>query len=164
MLFRLTPFQVWVVPSEGRHKELRWNKTGDVEDNDFKPIVDRILNSKQSIVINGKAGCGKSTLINMMQTEMTEKGIQFISLAPTNKACRIIDGTTLHKFTISHSRKSLMEIKWDYIIIDEISMVSEHFYKFFITLHRVRPDIKFILGGDFAQLLPVNDRIENLDY
>jgi ATP-dependent exoDNAse (exonuclease V) alpha subunit len=95
---------------------------------------------------------------------MTEKGIQFISLAPTNKACRIIDGTTLHKFTISHSRKSLMEIKWEYIIIDEISMVSEHFYKFFITLHRVRPEIKFIIGGDFAQLLPVNDRIENLDY
>jgi len=147
-----------------RHKQLEWTKTGDVEDNNFKPIVDCILNSKQSIVINGKAGCGKSTLINMMQKEMTEKGIQFISLAPTNKACRIIDGTTLHKFTISHSRKSLMEIKWEYIIIDEISMVSEHFYKFFITLHRVRPEIKFIIGGDFAQLLPVNDRIENLDY
>ncbi len=35
---------------------------------------------------------------------------------------------------------------------------------FFITLHRVRPEIKFIIGGDFAQLLPVNDRIENLGY
>ena len=146
------------------HKELEWNRTGDVSDNDFKPLVDQILNSKKSIVINGKAGCGKSTLIKMMQKEMTEQGIQFIALAPTNKACRIIDGTTLHKFTISHSRKSLMEIKWQYIIIDEISMVSEKFYKFFITLHRVRPEIKFIIAGDFAQLLPVNDRIDNLDY
>ncbi len=77
-------------------------KKGDVEDNDFKPIVDRILHSKQSIVINGKAGCGKSKLINMMQTEMTEQGIQFISLAPTNKACRVINGTTLHKYTPPH--------------------------------------------------------------
>ncbi len=86
----------------------------------------------------------------MMQTDITDKGIQFISLAPTNKACRVINGTTLHKFTISHSH--------------EISMVSEHFDKFFITLHRVRPEIKFIICGDFAQLLPVNDRIENLEY
>ena len=57
-----------------------------------------------------------------------------------------------------------MDIKWEYIIIDEISMVSEKFYKFVITLHRIRPDIKFIIAGDFAQLLPVNDRIDDLDY
>jgi energy-coupling factor transporter ATP-binding protein EcfA2 len=147
-----------------RHKQLEWNRSGDVIDNDFKPLVDQILNSKKSIVINGRAGCGKSTLIKMIQAELAQKGIEQKSLAPTNKACRIIDGTTLHKFTISHSRKSLMDINWEYIIIDEISMVSEKFYKFFITLHRIRPDIKFIIAGDFAQLLPVNDRIEDLDY
>ncbi len=33
------------------HNQLEWTKTGDVEDNQFKPIVDRIINSKQSIVI-----------------------------------------------------------------------------------------------------------------
>ena len=146
------------------HKNLEWNKYGDVSDNDFKPLVDQVIKSKKSIVINGRAGCGKSTLLKMLQAELTQQGIEFKTLAPTNKACRIIDGTTLHKFTISHSRKSLMEIKWEYIIIDEISMVSEKFYKFFITLHRLRPDIKFIIAGDFAQLLPVNDRIEDLDY
>ncbi len=78
-----------------RHKQLEWTKTGDVEDNDFKLIVDRIINARQSLVINGKDRCGKSTLINMMQQEMTEQGILFISLALTNKACRLINGTTL---------------------------------------------------------------------
>ena len=43
-------------------------------------------------------------------------------------------------------------------------MMSEKFYKFFITLKRMRPDIQFIISGDFSQLLPVNDRIKNCDY
>jgi ATP-dependent exoDNAse (exonuclease V) alpha subunit len=38
-------------------------------------------------------------------------------------------------------------------------MVCEYFYKFFVTLRRVRPNIKFIIAGDFQQLLPVNDRV-----
>ena len=38
------------------------------------------------------------------------------------------------------------------------------FYKFFIVLKLMRPDIKFIIAGDFAQLLPVKDRVENCDY
>jgi ATP-dependent exoDNAse (exonuclease V) alpha subunit len=43
-------------------------------------------------------------------------------------------------------------------------MVAEKFYKYFISLKRMRPDIKFIISGDFAQLLPVCDRIEDCDY
>jgi hypothetical protein len=39
-------------------------------------------------------------------------------------------------------------------------MVAESFYRYFITLKRMRPDIHFIIGGDFCQLLPVKDRIE----
>jgi ATP-dependent exoDNAse (exonuclease V) alpha subunit len=50
-----------------------------------------------------------------------------------------------------------------YIFIDEISMVPELFYKYFIVLHRLRPDIKFIIAGDFLQLEPVNDRV-SCDY
>jgi hypothetical protein len=38
-------------------------------------------------------------------------------------------------------------------------MVPEVFYKCFITLKRVRPNLKFIIAGDFEQLLPVNDRV-----
>jgi ATP-dependent exoDNAse (exonuclease V) alpha subunit len=53
---------------------------------------------------------------------------------------------------------------YEYIFIDEVSMMSEMFYKFFIVLKRMMPKIKFIIAGDFAQLLPVKDRIENCDY
>ena len=54
----------------------------------------------------------------------------------------------------------MKESKYDYIFVDEISMCHELFYKFFITLKRVRPELKFIIAGDFLQLLPVNDRVD----
>ena len=35
------------------------------------------------------------------------------------------------------------------LICDEMSMTPEVFYKFFITLKRVRPDLQFIMAGDY---------------
>ena len=55
-------------------------------------------------------------------------------------------------------------MEYKYLFIDEVSMMSEKFYKFFVTLKRMRPDINFIISGDFNQLLPVNDRIKYCDY
>jgi ATP-dependent exoDNAse (exonuclease V) alpha subunit len=129
-------------------------------------LVDTILGSKKSFHIDGRAGCGKTTLIKMLQKEMAKQGILYKSLAPTNKACRLINGETMHRFssmaTGSYIRDTLKFYK--YIFIDEVSMMSEMFYKFFIVLKRMRPDIKFIIAGDFAQLLPVKDRIEDCNY
>ena len=50
-----------------------------------------------------------------------------------------------------------------YIFVDEISMVHERFYKFLLVLKKMRSDIKFIIVGNWNQLLPVNDR-ETFDY
>ena len=136
------------------------------DSDDFKMLVDTILGSKKSFHIDGRAGCGKTTLIKMLQKEMANLGILYKSLAPTNKACRLINGETMHRFssmaTGSYIRDTLKFYK--YIFIDEVSMMSEMFYKFFIVLKRMRPDIKFIIAGDFAQLLPVKDRIEDCNY
>jgi ATP-dependent exoDNAse (exonuclease V) alpha subunit len=97
----------------------------------------------------------------MLQTEMEKRGISFKCVAPTNKAARVVNGITIHKFVLSHSsRKIMTDDKFNYLFVDEISMVHEYFYKFFITLGRVRPELKFIVAGDFSQLLPVNDRLE----
>ena len=131
---------------------------------DFKYLVDTILSSKKSIHIDGRAGCGKTTLIKMIQKEMDDKEIPYKALAPTNKACRLIDGDTMHRFAMMATSSYIRETKIKYIFIDEVSMMPEMFYKFFIVLKRMRPDIKFIIAGDFAQLLPVKDRVENCDY
>ena len=55
-------------------------------------------------------------------------------------------------------------MKFKALICDKMSMTPEVFYNFFITLKRVKPAIQFIVAGDYNQLLPVCDRIENCDY
>ena len=142
------------------YKEQEWNILDDIDNNDFSILVNKILDSKQSINIDGRAGTGKSTLINLLQSELKKRGISYRCIAPTNKSARVVNGSTIHKFVLSSTRNSMTDAKYEYLFIDEISMVHEYFYKFFITLKKVRPDLKFIIAGDFSQLLPVNDRLE----
>ena len=60
------------------------------------------------------------------------------------------------------SSKALQEMNVKYIIVDEISMAPEIFYKYFTMIKKFRPDIKLIIAGCYAQLLPVKDRIGEL--
>jgi hypothetical protein len=55
-------------------------------------------------------------------------------------------------------------LKAQYIFVDEISMLQEMFYKYFIIVKKLRPDIIFIMCGDFRQLPPVMDRVGIVDY
>jgi hypothetical protein len=80
------------------HAVQKWTLFEDVKDNDFSNLVNNIMDDNKSIVINGRAGCGKSTLIKKIQDSLTQQGIEYMTLAPTNKAARIVDGMTMHKF------------------------------------------------------------------
>jgi ATP-dependent exoDNAse (exonuclease V) alpha subunit len=133
------------------------------EDNDdFAQLANELIASKKSFLINGRAGCGKSTLLKQIMSQLDDS--TYITLAPTNKACRVVNGQTIHKFLAGafNNKKSLMRKLEDvnYIIVDEISMVKEIFYKVFLSIKRLKPNIKFILCGDFKQLKPVNDRYD----
>jgi hypothetical protein len=135
-----------------------------LEDNDdFDKLANDVLSSGRSYLIDGRAGCGKSTLLKKHIMKKLDDD-SYITLAPTNKACRVIDGQTIHKFLAgAFNNKKSLERKLDgveYIIVDEISMVKELFYKVFLSIKRLRPNIKFILCGDFLQLKPVNDRYD----
>ena len=129
-------------------------------DKDFKPLVDRIISSNQSYNIDGRAGVGKSHLIKEIQKQLTTLNKSFASVAPTNKASRIIDGQTLNKFVCNlKTRKGMNNMDLEYLLVDEISMVKEVFYKFLIVLKKSKPNLKVLCCGDFEQLLPVNDRV-----
>jgi ABC-type transport system involved in cytochrome bd biosynthesis fused ATPase/permease subunit len=65
------------------HIHQEWTEHKDIESNDFNILVNQSLDSKRSINIDGRAGTGKSTLINMLQAEMKKRGISFKCLAPT---------------------------------------------------------------------------------
>ena len=48
-----------------------WNITEDVKDNNFQPLVDKIIDQEthkiSSSLITARAGCGKSHLIKQIQ-------------------------------------------------------------------------------------------------
>jgi Zn finger protein HypA/HybF involved in hydrogenase expression len=141
--------------------KLKWNVINDNHiEKDFKFLAEQIINSNKSYNIDGRAGVGKSHLIREIKNVLTLQDKSFVCLAPTNKACRVIDGQTLHKFVskIKH-KKAMGNLHVDYVIVDEISMVKEVFYKFLLALKKIKVQSKFLLCGDFEQLLPVNDRV-----
>ena len=50
----------------------------DVEDNNFEPLIKTILDLNKSVNIDGRAGCGKSTLIKMLMKTMDDTGRSYI--------------------------------------------------------------------------------------
>ena len=101
----------------------------------------------------------------MIHKELETTGKKYVSLGPTNLSALIINGLTLHKFASKlKKKKALRDMKLDYIFVDEVSMMSEMFYKFLLMLKRAKPTLKFIITGDFNQLPVVNDRIKDIDY
>jgi len=143
-----------------------WNLTPDVEDNNFRPLIRKIIKSNKSYFITGPGGSGKTCLLKQLQRKLTKQDKKYISLCPTNIAALLVGGMTIHKFSAQLKKQSQVQnLDLDYIFVDEVSMLGEVFYKFLMMIKKLRPDIKMIISGDYCQLLPVNDRISpDTDY
>ena len=62
-----------------------------------------------------------------------------MSLAPTNLAALIIDGITIHNFCcVCKSYDILHAMKFEYIFLDEVSMLQEKFYKWLIMIKKFK--------------------------
>ena len=109
-----------------------------------------------------------------------------IKLAPTNKACNRIGGKTLNKGlgipvmgieddenqnSISYFERIIARIAgdgfkkpvYDYVLIDEISMINGYMWSLLYYIKQRIPRIKFLLCGDIKrQLPPVGE--ENRDF
>ena len=147
--------------------------TGKIELNDrFKLAIDLIENTNQCLFITGKAGTGKSTLLQYFR-EKTKKKI--VVLAPTGVAALNVKGQTIHSFfrfkpdiTIDKIKKIYKNDdkniykKIDAIIIDEISMVRADLFDCIDKAMQINCSNKkpfggkqIILIGDLYQLPPV---------
>ncbi len=154
-------------------------ETFDLND-DLKEILHLFENSKKHLFITGKAGTGKSSLINYIRKR---KKKNFIILAPTAIAALQVHGKTIHSFfnlpfhivtkndIKKHYNKRLIN-KLDTIIIDEVSMLRPDILDAIdITLQKTRGNtepfggIQIVLVGDLYQLPPVitNDEIPIMD-
>lgn len=142
-----------------------WNIISDPIDAPFDKFAEEIV-KLGSFNGDGRAGTGKTTLERAIVKVLDRQGKKYVLLAPTNKAARQIskEAITIHKFLAKSfsDRKALgRQIeKLDYIIIDEVSMVKEIFFKVFATIKMIKPSINFIIAGDERQIPPPCDRVK----
>lgn len=126
--------------------------------------VDATL-SGSNLLILGKAGVGKSTMLNVLQDRLSEAGIAHIVLAPTGVAAINVGGMTIHKMIQLLERRKLKKEAENFttLLIDEVSMVRADLLDDLDAQMRsyfYQPDLAFagrqvVLIGDPGQLPPV---------
>lgn len=137
---------------------------------DFNRALDVLEKSSVSAFITGKAGTGKSTLLQLFRNTTKKKTVV---VAPTGIAALNVRGQTIHSFfgfppTVVQkkdierrkNRKVFQEL--EVLIIDEISMVRADLFDAIdlsLRLNRDRNEpfggVQVLLFGDLLQLPPV---------
>jgi ATP-dependent exoDNAse (exonuclease V) alpha subunit len=145
---------------------------------DFLHILEIMEKTSDSLFLTGRAGTGKSTLLNYFKSHTQKK---IVVLAPTGIAALNVKGETIHSFfkfgttvtpesalrAASKIRKTELYDSLDTIVIDEISMVRADLFDCIdIFLRTVcKNDAPFggkqlIIIGDLFQLPPIVTREE----
>lgn len=139
-----------------------------------------IENTNKPLFVTGKAGTGKSTLLQAVR-DSTKK--RCVAIAPTGVAAINVGGQTIHSFfrlppkfiteediNISEGTKKLLKAI-EMVIIDEISMVRADLMDAIdIVLRKARANddpfggVQIVMFGDLYQLPPVVKEEELLQY
>lgn len=137
---------------------------------DFKIALDLIEKEGKNLFITGRAGTGKSTLLQLYRNTTRKK---VVVLAPTGVAALNVRGQTIHSFfgfpprlisprEISKRKDRRLYRNMDVLVIDEISMVRADMLDnidFFLRLNRDSPEpfggVQVVFFGDMFQLPPV---------
>lgn len=144
---------------------------------EFEKALNLLENSSSHLFITGKAGTGKSTLLELFRNNTSK---QVVVLAPTGVAALNVKGQTIHSFfrfrpditldKVEKLQSDLIDIyqQVDTIIIDEISMVRADLLDCvdrFLRLNCKKKEKPFggkqmVFIGDLYQLPPVIKRGE----
>lgn len=146
---------------------------------EFRAILDEMEKTDKSLFITGKAGTGKSTLLQLF-IQTTKKNT--VVLAPTGIAALNVNGQTIHSFfgfaprlMQKHEIKKRFQSKLykniELIIIDEISMVRaevldniDYFLRLNRDSHLPFGGVQMVFFGDLFQLPPVVSSPEEQQY
>lgn len=137
---------------------------------DFNYVLNKIENTKESVFVTGRAGTGKSTLLQIFRNT-TEKNV--VVLAPTGVAALNVKGQTIHSFfgfppklldpsQIRKRKNRALFKKIEVLIIDEISMVRadlldniDHAMRINRGSYEPFGGVQVVFFGDLFQLPPV---------
>ena len=133
-------------------------------------VADSVVADNRSFFIEGIAGTGKTFFVmNTLIPRLVEAQKTFVTLAPTNRAARNIEGQTLHRYFGIGIEEDADELA-DFLInpkfydrnnhpdvyfIDECSMLTEHMWGWLHEVHRMFSDIAMVCLFDRCQCAPV---------
>lgn len=145
----------------------------------FKKALDLLEKTNKSVFITGRAGTGKSTLLDYFRNHTKR---QIVVLAPTGVAALNVFGETIHSFfrfkpgvTVSEAKKIAKKVRkrrklfqtLEMIVVDEISMVRadlldcvDVFLKTARGNKKPFGGLQMALFGDLYQLAPIVSRKE----
>lgn len=147
-----------------------WNDITITEE--FRRAFDAIEKSNDHVFLTGRAGTGKSTLLNYFRAKTGKK---HVVLAPTGVAALNVRGQTIHSFFGFHPKIKKRLVRrcrpdqasffrnLETVVIDEISMVRADLLDCVdraLRLNRGRPKeafggVQMVFIGDLFQLPPV---------
>ncbi len=149
-------------------------------DQTFRDILDQLENQQEHFFVTGKAGTGKSTLLQLFRRTTNKK---VVVLSPTGISALNVNGQTIHSFfqfppklmhqgeIFINKRLARMMKTIEAIVIDEVSMVRADVMDaidFSLRLHRQSADpfggVQMIFFGDLFQLPPVVSSQEEREY
>ena len=156
-------------------KKVKVTQKLDQENQVFLRARAALLETNSNLFITGRAGTGKSTLLEMVRGQIKAN---LVVLAPTGVAALNVEGETIHSFfkifpgdTIEETAQKIPKFreetvtilkKLELIIIDEISMVrADLLDQVDLILRKVRRSeeafggVRFVFFGDLFQLPPV---------
>jgi len=137
---------------------------------EFKGVLDQLEYTRDHLFITGRAGTGKSTLLQVFRNTTSKK---VIVLAPTGIAALNVRGQTIHSFfgfppklmdrtEIVKRKNYRLYCNIDLIIIDEISMVRadmidniDWFLRINRGINQAFGGVQMVFFGDLFQLPPV---------
>ena len=140
-----------------------WNDNRYLKLNDSDKWEDiyKLLNRNKGLLLQASAGNGKTYTAKMIASKL---GNRVKIIAPTNKSALNIGGSTIHRFLqmnkagyIKPNKIKFINDNYDYIIVDEISMISKELWKRLCLVKQELPHIIFLLLGDEKQIPPVED-------
>lgn len=146
---------------------------------EFAGILDQLEYTQDYLFITGRAGTGKSTLLQVFRNT-TKKRV--VVLAPTGVAALNVRGQTIHSFfgfppriihpkEIEKRKNFRLYQNIDMIIIDEISMVRADMLdniNYFLKKNRQNSlpfgGVQMVFFGDLFQLPPVVSTVPEREY
>jgi len=131
-----------------------------------KDALNQILDMKrcEKALVTGKAGTGKSVLMREVMKKLNSHRIKSIICAPTGIAAQASGGVTIHSlfrinpFTLKYFNNYKKISKFDYILIDEISMVNQVLFDLILEILE-NCKARIVMFGDFYQLPPVEGEL-----